>query len=51
MNIFDPKHNGNAKEIRHYLGSLIVFFSGCSDFVLFNKIHNPKKKTLKLSTH
>ena len=25
MNIFDPKHNGNAKEIRHYLGSLIVF--------------------------
>jgi|MEHZ01.4.fsa_nt_MEHZ011256762.1_16 hypothetical protein len=26
MNIFDPKLNGNAKEIRHYLGSLIVFF-------------------------
>ena len=25
MNIFDPKHNGKAKEIRHYLGSLFVF--------------------------
>jgi len=25
MNIFDPKHNGKAKEIRHYLGSLFIF--------------------------
>lgn len=25
MNIFDPKHNGRAKEIRHYLGSLFIF--------------------------
>ena len=25
MNIFDPKQNGRAKEIRHYLGSIFVF--------------------------
>jgi len=25
MNIFDPKQNGKAKEIRHYLGSLFIF--------------------------
>ena len=25
MNIFDPRHNGKAKEIRHYLGSLFIF--------------------------
>ena len=25
MNIFDPKQNGRAKEIRHYLGSLFIF--------------------------
>lgn len=25
MNIFDPKHNGRAKDVRHYLGSIFVF--------------------------
>lgn len=25
MNILDPKQNGRAKEIRHYLGSLFIF--------------------------
>ena len=25
MNIFDPKHNGRAKDVRHYLWSIFVF--------------------------
>ena len=25
MNIFDPKYNGRAKDVRHYLGSIFVF--------------------------
>lgn len=25
MNIFDPKLNGRAKDVRHYLGSIFVF--------------------------
>ena len=50
MNIFDPKHNGNAKEIRHYLGALFVFVLVVLILYYLTKYTIPKENSQIVNT-